>query len=188
MAGGGAPAPTKGGKRTVDFTVNLVPTIDLLSVLISFLLITAVWTELARINSSQLLPKTTEQPEDKPPDEEKILRLLVADQQVILKFGDEAPVVIKADETAMVTKLAEAVKALKDKIPDPHKQKVQIGANDNVHYSRLIQIMDVMLDNELTGLQVGNSQILEGMMPDDGSMQPGGQPPGGAAPAPGQPG
>jgi biopolymer transport protein ExbD len=187
MAGGGAPAPTKGGKRTVDFTVNLVPTIDLLSVLISFLLITAVWTQLARINANQMLPKTTDTPQEDKQDEEKILRLLVADEEVIVKYGDDAPVVIKAGETEMVGKLAESIKALvaqKDKIPDPHKQKVQIGAYDNVHYSRLIQVMDVMLDNELTGLSVGGADVLKGMMPDDGSVP--GAP--GSAAAPGQPG
>ena len=53
MSGGGDPTPKKGGKKSVDFVVNLIPTIDLLSVLISFLLYTAVWTQLARINTDQ---------------------------------------------------------------------------------------------------------------------------------------
>ena len=64
MAGGGSPTPSKGGKKNVDFTVNLVPTIDLLSVLIAFLLITAVWTQLARINAQQVLPKTSDKPQE----------------------------------------------------------------------------------------------------------------------------
>jgi biopolymer transport protein ExbD len=45
MAGGGAPQPTSGsGKKSVDFQLNMIPFIDLLSVLISFLLMTFVWT------------------------------------------------------------------------------------------------------------------------------------------------
>src|SRR5689334_304854 len=58
MAGGGAPTPARAGKRSFDFTVNLVPTIDLLSVLVGFLLVTAVWTEWARVDATQLLPKS----------------------------------------------------------------------------------------------------------------------------------
>src|SRR6185437_1345199 len=52
--GGAAPTPTgKGGKKPLDAAINLVPFIDLLSCCISFLLITAVWTQLARMNVTQ---------------------------------------------------------------------------------------------------------------------------------------
>ena len=45
---GAAPQPhTKGGKKALDAEINLVPFIDLLSCCISFLLITAVWTQIA---------------------------------------------------------------------------------------------------------------------------------------------
>src|SRR5258708_32455874 len=37
----------KGGKKPLDAELNLVPFIDLLSCCISFLLITAVWTQIA---------------------------------------------------------------------------------------------------------------------------------------------
>src|SRR5260370_22951149 len=37
----------KGGKKALDVEFNLVPFIDLLSCCISFLLITAVWTQIA---------------------------------------------------------------------------------------------------------------------------------------------
>src|SRR2546422_6461034 len=51
---GAAPQPhTKGGKKALDAEINLVPFIDLLSCCISFLLITAVWTQLARMDVRQ---------------------------------------------------------------------------------------------------------------------------------------
>ena len=54
MAGGGAPVPEGGGgKKPVDFQINLIPCIDLLSVLISFLLMTSVWTQIAKIDVKQ---------------------------------------------------------------------------------------------------------------------------------------
>src|SRR5262249_991441 len=46
MAGGARP-PSSGksdGQKSVDFQINMIPMIDPLSVLISFLLMTAVWT------------------------------------------------------------------------------------------------------------------------------------------------
>src|ERR1700745_43738 len=51
--GGAAPTPTgKGGKKPLDAELNLVPFIDLLSCCISFLLITAVWTQIAGLQIS----------------------------------------------------------------------------------------------------------------------------------------
>jgi biopolymer transport protein ExbD len=41
------------GTKSVNAELNLVPFIDFLSVLISFLLVSAVWTQLARINVTQ---------------------------------------------------------------------------------------------------------------------------------------
>src|SRR5206468_10143020 len=50
--GGAAPTPSgKGGKKPLDAAINLVPFIDLLSCCISFLLITAVWSQLAIIET-----------------------------------------------------------------------------------------------------------------------------------------
>ena len=43
----------EGGKKSIQADLNLVPFIDFLSVLISFLLVSAVWTQLARINVTQ---------------------------------------------------------------------------------------------------------------------------------------
>lgn len=45
-----------GGRRTTDSEINMIPMIDLLMVTISFLLITAVWTHMARINADAQVP------------------------------------------------------------------------------------------------------------------------------------
>jgi biopolymer transport protein ExbD len=44
------------GKRALDSEINMIPMIDLLMVTISFLLITAVWTNMARINADAQVP------------------------------------------------------------------------------------------------------------------------------------
>src|SRR5580658_9928548 len=46
----------KGGRKSVDSEINMIPMIDLLMVTISFLLITAVWTSMARINADAQVP------------------------------------------------------------------------------------------------------------------------------------
>ena len=44
------------GKRTVNFELPLIPFIDFLLCLVSFLLITAVWSQMARINADARVP------------------------------------------------------------------------------------------------------------------------------------
>jgi biopolymer transport protein ExbD len=56
---GGAVAVPEGGgrgrgrKRSLDAMVNVVPAIDLLSCCITFLLVTAVWTQISRLQTTQ---------------------------------------------------------------------------------------------------------------------------------------
>ena len=55
---GGVDLGTGGGgkRKSVDSDINMIPMIDLLMVTISFLLITAVWTHMARINADAQVP------------------------------------------------------------------------------------------------------------------------------------
>src|SRR5881392_2899003 len=43
----------KGGRKSLNADLNLVPYIDLLTCMVAFLLITAVWTQLARLQAQQ---------------------------------------------------------------------------------------------------------------------------------------
>jgi biopolymer transport protein ExbD len=46
----------RGGRRALDSEINMIPMIDLLMVTISFLLITAVWSHMARLNADAQIP------------------------------------------------------------------------------------------------------------------------------------
>src|SRR5262249_4801365 len=46
----------KGPRRVLDSEINMIPMIDLLMVTISFLLITAVWSHMARLNADAQVP------------------------------------------------------------------------------------------------------------------------------------
>src|SRR5581483_9056123 len=76
--GGAAPTPSgKGGKKPLDATLNLVPFIDLLSCCISFLLITAVWTQLARMDVTQKGQGAARADQEKPPEPTVQLTLFI---------------------------------------------------------------------------------------------------------------
>ncbi len=54
MAGGmDLGTSSKGGKKALDSAINLVPFIDLMAVLIVFLIMSAVWTQLGRLQVAQ---------------------------------------------------------------------------------------------------------------------------------------
>lgn len=46
----------KGGRKPLDSEINMIPMIDFLLVTIAFLLITAVWSQMARINADAQVP------------------------------------------------------------------------------------------------------------------------------------
>src|SRR5436309_3074528 len=76
--GGAAPTPAgKGNKKPLDAQINLVPFIDLLSCCISFLLITAVWTQLARMDVSQKGQGAAGSTDEKPPEPTVNLTLFI---------------------------------------------------------------------------------------------------------------
>ncbi len=60
-----------GGKRPVNSEIPLIPFIDFLLCLVAFLLVTAVWNQMATINASALVPQDKPDEEEPPPDEEK---------------------------------------------------------------------------------------------------------------------
>src|SRR5512147_3318754 len=55
MGGGAMPEQGHGkkGKKSLDAVINVVPAIDLLSCCITFLLYTAVWTQISRLQVQQ---------------------------------------------------------------------------------------------------------------------------------------
>jgi biopolymer transport protein ExbD len=56
MAGVNVDGAGKGGRRSLDTEINMIPMIDLLMVTISFLLITAVWVQSSRIDANANVP------------------------------------------------------------------------------------------------------------------------------------
>src|SRR5688572_21549642 len=100
MGGGGGPTPAKGGKKPLDAAINLVPFIDLLSCCISFLLITAVWTQLARMDVTQKGPGAAGSTDEKPPENQVSLTVFIdKDGYTFAKStGENTPIPLKGDD------------------------------------------------------------------------------------------
>src|SRR5512147_1138641 len=63
-----------GGKRPVNMELPLIPFIDFLLCLVAFLLVTAVWSQMARINADARVPgpPRPEDQEQEPPKEKDL--------------------------------------------------------------------------------------------------------------------
>jgi biopolymer transport protein ExbD len=82
VGGGG-----KGGRRSLDSEINMIPMIDLLMVTISFLLITAVWSHMSRINADAQVPgppRPTEPVEKQEPEKQLHIEMRSADKFVLI--------------------------------------------------------------------------------------------------------
>ncbi|MBX5483978.1 MAG: biopolymer transporter ExbD [Myxococcaceae bacterium] len=143
MAGGMDLGNTgKGGKKPLDTPINLVPFIDLMAVTISFLIMTAVWTQIGRLQVSSSGGPTAEEQEDT--KKTVPLTLLITDRELKLTAGgtafDPIPIVRDSNQKIDLTKLVEKLKELKTQLPD--QQNITIQAEDSVRYDDLVRVID----------------------------------------------
>jgi biopolymer transport protein ExbD len=134
----------KGGKKPLNLELNLVPYIDLLTCMVTFLLITAVWTQLARINVTQKgQAQSAEQTDEKPP-ETKLVVVINEDGFLIAggAAGDQKPIKKKDGKYDYDTLLA-LLKEVKKMYPD--KNDCHIASDDTIKYEFVVQTMDTAL-------------------------------------------
>src|SRR3954471_18661469 len=173
--GGAAIADSGGsrGKKALDAELNLVPFIDLLCSLISFLLMTAVWTQIARLELKQGNAAPPDPNSTPPPKTEQVdLRVEVSEKgfNIVENNKLENPIPCTAAECSKITTekdkdgkdqvvvisnydykaLAAKLTEMKGKYPD-NKTLVVVMA-DGVPYNELIKTMDTGLGVGLDGL------------------------------------
>jgi biopolymer transport protein TolR len=127
------------GKRSLTASLNLVPYIDLLTCMVAFLLITAVWTQLAQLKTSQRDGKGES---DQPPPMTKIAVVVGQDGMNVLVNQDRELVPDREGQPDL-SALAGLLKKAKGQFPD--KDDVQIASEDSVLFARLTGIMDVTI-------------------------------------------
>ena len=131
----------KSGKKPVNADLNLVPYIDLLTCMVSFLLITAVWSQLARLEAHQ--KGQGQAGEDTPPEKQLKLVVVVNDEGFnVVADQDQQPIPKKGTEYDY-EKLGTELKKLKDAHPD--KGDVQVASEDQIKFDVLVRTMDTAL-------------------------------------------
>ena len=135
--------------------MNLVPFIDLLSCCISFLLITAVWTQLARMDVSQKGQGAAGSTDEKPPEPTISFTLFIdKDGYTFAKStGESTQIPMKGDEYDYV-RLADILREAKTQYPD--KNDIQVKADDAVIYNKIIRTMDICLSAKFADIGLGD--------------------------------
>ena len=128
-------------KKPLNADLNLVPYIDLLTCMVAFLLITAVWSQLARLEAHQ--KGQGQAGEDTPP--EKIVKLVVVvnGEGFNLVAGDDQQPLPKRGDQYDFEKLGTELKKFKDTHPD--KTDIQVASEDAIKFDVLIRTMDTAL-------------------------------------------
>lgn len=132
--------------RNTNVDLNLVPFIDLMSVLITFLLISAVWTQVSMIQlgASFASPKDDLQQEFKPPPlEDLVFRLDVVANGYVVKIGTETKPIPKVNNEYNAVALIAELTKIKKKYPE--KEGVKIAISDDIQYEHVITVMDAGL-------------------------------------------
>lgn len=144
---------SSGRKKNIE--LNLVPFIDLMSVLITFLLITAVWTQVSmiQIGSSLYGKKSDTQPSPTPPpNADVVLKVDVKEMGYVLTVGRQVislPMVNQQfDESGLVAQL-QRVKQLY-----PEKVDAVVSVADAIPYEQLIKAMDNCLTAGFSAISV----------------------------------
>lgn len=136
-----------GGRRNVAIDINIVPFIDLMSTLIIFLLITAVWSQVSMIQiGSSIYGKKTEQETATPPPRAEIpFRVDVLNSGYRVLVGKNVYTIPLLQVGSWNTAaLKEKLVQVKESYPE--KVDAVITMQDDLAYEHLIDGMDALLN------------------------------------------
>ena len=138
----------KGGKKALDAELNLVPFIDLLSCCISFLLITAVWTQIAGLQVASSGGPPDPQAKESTVD----LRLSLGDKGYQLTVAGANIDIPKVNGAFDRKGLGEKLKTLKTSLPD--QTAITVQPEDSVAYADLVETVDTAMGEHLRNVTV----------------------------------
>ena len=135
-----------GDKKSVDVHLNIVPFIDLMSCLTAFLLVTAVWSNLAQIT---IKPKGIARQAEKTLDEEEPVRASILIQENTIWVGlsriNDFRQIPKTADTYEWKGLSELLKEHKESSYFQDRDDIEIAAEDKVEYQVIISTMDTAI-------------------------------------------
>jgi biopolymer transport protein ExbD len=147
-----------GGKKAVDSEIPLVPFIDLLLCCVMFLLVTAVWNQLAKLNANQQQPG--QQAPNEPPPEEKvkvILQVQASGFVLASTAGDRIEVPKTGDQYDM--------EGLREKLQerkrlDPNRKDLVVAPEDGVRYEDVVASMDMVVGEGFPDMSLSDGSTL----------------------------
>lgn len=137
---------TGGRGRSTNFDLNLVPFIDLMSVLITFLLISAVWTQVSMIQlgASFASPKDPNQEVITPPPlEDLVLRLDIKATGYVLYVGKDVRAIPMVNGDYDKESLTADLEKVKQMYPD--KGGIKMAIENEIKYEHVVTAMDLGL-------------------------------------------
>lgn len=148
-----------GNKRKANVDLNIVPFIDLMSVCIIFLLITAVWTQVSmiQIGSSIYGKKTAQEAATPPPRAEIPFRLDVRQEGYRIVVGRSSTNITKEGGDYNHAALLAELKKVKELYPE--KVDAVITVLDELPYETLVHGMDALLTAGFPEISVATSGV-----------------------------
>ncbi len=147
-----------GNGRSVGVDLNIVPIIDLMSVLIVFLLITAVWNQISMIQlSSSVYGKNSGEKVEVPPEAKLALRVDILKDRYVVNAGTsqmEIPSFMGAYDKA---KLLNEMKLIKTNYPK--KEDVVLTVYDDLEYGGLVGGMDVLITAGFPQISIATGSV-----------------------------
>jgi biopolymer transport protein ExbD len=147
-----------GGKKSVDSEIPLIPFIDLLLCCVMFLLVTAVWNRLARLDANQQVPSPNAMTEQQ---EEPTIRLYLqvthtgyviassAGERIEIPMNGEA-----YDGETLRTRLQERRAA------EPNRHDIIVAPEDGVRYEDVIAGMDLAIGEGYSEISLSDGATL----------------------------
>src|SRR5688572_10565089 len=131
----------KSHRKGLNAELNLVPYIDLLTCMVAFLLITAVWTQLARLSAAQ--KGQGQAGEETPPEVVVKITVVVNQEGFNLVVGQEQTPIPKKGTDYDFEKLGAELK--KSKAAHPDKNDITVASEDQIVFDTIIRTMDTAL-------------------------------------------
>jgi biopolymer transport protein TolR len=148
-----------GKKGDMDFEINLIPFIDLMSMNISFLLITAVWTQVSMIQiGSSIYGKRNDTGQVEQPQKPTVnLKVDINSQGYVVNAGKQSFVVPKKGDAYDPDGLTSYLKDFKAKFPE--KTDGILSMLDDIKYDELIRGMDAMMSAGFPELAIATQGV-----------------------------
>ena len=156
---GGGTMPEQGGKKgkkALDAVINVVPAIDLLSCCITFLLYTAVWTQISRLQVQQFGSGAPEPPAG---EQQKALLVTLAIGERGINLSTTAGLSVDIPVERVGTEIHQDLKSLGDKLKQlradyPEASSVTVTSEDTISYGDLVQVIDTCIGQGLVSVSV----------------------------------